>query len=82
MTTNRSPADTARVDAFDEAHALGQVKAFLYVADVALQNALADLAALGDGPRGAALPRRGCKDTSDLLTTVRSMLQQAIQDRR
>jgi hypothetical protein len=83
MTTpDRSPDDVARVDAFDEAHALGQVRAHLTIADVALQNAHAELAALGDGPRGRALPQRYCADASDLLAKVRRMILQAIQERR
>lgn len=78
----RSPSDTARVDAFDEAHALGQVRAWLTVADTALQNAHAELAALGDGPRGRALPQHYCEEASELLAKVRRMLLQAIQERR
>lgn len=78
----RSPTDTARVDAFDEAHALGQARAYLTIADTALQSAHAELVALGDGPRGAALPRRYCEDASELLVRVRRMLLQAIQERR
>jgi hypothetical protein len=78
----RSPSDTARVDAFDEAHALGQARAYLSIADTALRSAHAELAALGNGPRGAALPRRYCEDASDLLAKIRGMLLQAIQERR
>lgn len=78
----RSPADTARADAFDEAHAPGRARAYLDTADAALRGAHAEMAALGDGPRGAALPRRYCEDASELLVKVRRMLLQAIQERR
>jgi hypothetical protein len=81
-TADRSPADAARVDAFDEAHALGQARAYLTLADAALQFARAELVALGDGPRGAALPRQYCEDASELMVKVRRMLLQAIRERR
>lgn len=78
----RSPADTARVDAFDEAHALGQARSFLSIAELALNSAIVEMAALGDGPRGATLPLSYCREASDLVVKVRGMLLQAIQERR